>query len=100
MYNKKYYLEDIKELNNHNPIYDDMVGETCYLAYLKVGERGWFLYEDNDWLGCHRVHTSVIKNVEYSSFIDDTGYCCERIIVETQNTKFTFRLTVECEIDE
>ena len=84
MYNKKYYLEKIEEMNKHNPLYDDMVGCTCYLAYLNIGERGWFLWEDNDWLNTpHRIHTSVIKNVTY---IDN------QVFVETQNTKFVFTM--------
>ena len=82
MYNKKYRLEKIEEFGKHNIMYDGMIGKTCYLAYLNVGERGWFLYEDNDWIRCHRIHTSVIKDVEYNHG--------NQIIVTTQNTKFTF----------
>lgn len=85
MYNKKYRIEKIEEFNKHNPVYDGVEGATCYLAYLNVGERGWFLYiEDSGWYEyAHRIHTSVIKSVEY--FYDG-------IVVETQNTRFTFRL--------
>lgn len=87
MYNKKYILEKIEEMNGHNDIYDDVEGKTCYLAYLNVGERGWFLWEDNDWFSTvHRIHTSVIKNVEYTRG--------NQIIVTTQNTKFTFTLII------
>ena len=83
-YDKKYCLEKIEELNLHNPIYDEIEGATCYLAYLNVGERGWFLHEPKSWFGsAHRVHTSEVQSVEY---ID--GY----VIVETRNTIFTFRL--------
>lgn len=85
MFNKKYCLDNIEEFNKHNPIYDDVEGQICYLAYLNVGERGWFLYED-DWLGCHRIHTSVIKDIEYTD---------NQVIVATQNTKFTFTLINE-----
>lgn len=82
MYNKKYRIEKIEELNIRNPIYDDVEGRVCYLAYLNVGERGWFLWEDNDWFSmAHRIHTSVIKDVVYTD---------NQVIVETQNTKFTF----------
>lgn len=85
MYSKKYILEKIEEFNNHNPIYDDMQGCVCYLAYLNVGERGWFLYEQNDWFSTpHRIRTSVIKNVEY--------ICNNQVVVTTQNTKFIFTL--------
>lgn len=84
MYNKKYYIEKIEEFNHHNPIYDDILGNVCYLAYLNVGERGWFLYEENDWFRqTHRVHTSTIKGVQYSD---------DQIVVVTQNTRFTFKL--------
>ena len=85
MYNKKYCIEKIEEFNRHNPVYDDVEGAICYLAYLNVGERGWFLYiEDNGWYEyAHRIHTSIIKSVEY---FDD------KVVVETQNTRFTFRL--------
>lgn len=84
MYNKKYILTKIEEFNRHNPLYDDIEGSTCYLAYLNAGERGWFLYETRDFLNYpHRVHTSIIKNVEYTD---------HQVIVETQNTRFTFDL--------
>ena len=82
MYSNKHRFEKIEELNGHNPIYDGMEGRVCYPAYLKVGERGWLLYENevDDWLPVmipHRLHTSVIKNVIYN---DDS------IIVATENT--------------
>lgn len=81
MYNKKYRLDKIEELNRHNPIYEDIEGSICYPAYLNVGERGYFLYE-NDWFGkAHRIHTSTIKDVVYTD---------NQILVETMNTKFTF----------
>lgn len=84
MYNKKYRLEEIEEFGNHNDAYDGMNNRICYLAYLNVGERGWFLCEPQGWFGSvHRIHTSVIKSVDY---FDD------HIIVVTQNTRFTFRL--------
>ena len=84
MYNKKYRLEKIEEFNKHNPTYEDAEGKVCYLAYLNIGERGWILWESNDWFSMvHRIYTSVIKDVEY---FDD------KIIVETQNTRLTFKL--------
>ena len=84
MNNKKYRLEKIEEFGKHNDIYDNVVNSICYLAYFNVGERGWFLYETNYWLdSTHRVSTSTVKNVEY---FDD------KVIVETQNTKLTFKL--------
>ena len=85
MYNKKYIIEKIEEFNDHNPIYDDVEGRVAYPAYFNVGERGWFLWIENGWFKefAHRIHTSPIKNVEY---FDDC------FIVETQNTRFTFKL--------
>ena len=81
MYNKKYRLDTIEEFNQHNPIYEDLEGSICYPAYLNIGERGYFLYE-NDWFGkAHRIHTSTIKDVVYTD---------NQIIVETQKTKFIF----------
>ena len=83
MYSKKYRIEKIEEFNHHNPIYDDVEGSIAYPAYFNVGERGWFLYDD-DWFGNgQKIHTSVIDSVIYT---DDT------IVVLTQNTRFTFRL--------
>lgn len=86
MYNKKYILEKIEEFHRHNPLYDNMEGCRCYLAYLDAGERGWFLYHrEGEWPNYwpHRVHTSVVKDVQYS---DDA------VIVTTLNTRFTFKL--------
>jgi hypothetical protein len=83
MYNKKYRFDMIEEFNGRNRIYDNMKGRICYPAYLKVGERGWMLYEnevDEEWIRFpHRLHTSIIQNVEYEN---------DRIIVTTENTRF------------
>lgn len=82
MYNKKYKLEKIEEFGRPNYIYLEMRGCVCYLVYLNVGERGWFLYEANDWDSYpHRVHTSTIKEVEYTD---------NQVIVTTNNTRLTF----------
>ena len=84
MYSKKYRLEKVEEFNKHNPTYENAKSRICYLAYLNIGECGWFLLESNDWFGTvHRIRTSTIKNVEY---VDD------QVIVTTQNTKLTFIL--------
>ena len=88
MYNKKYRLEKIEEFGRHNSVYDDVEGSIAYPAYFNVGERGWFLYIENGWREfAHRIHTTVIENVEYV----DNG----DIIITTQNTKFTFVLINE-----
>ena len=87
MYNKKYRLEKIEEFNKHNPIYEDAEGSTCYPAYFNVGEEGWFLCEYDDWfVSMHRIRTSVVQSVEYLE---------DRIILTTQNTRFTFVLIGE-----
>jgi len=84
MYNKKYRVEKIEEFGRPNHVYLDMEGRACYLVYLNPGERGWWMYIEDDWFGTpHRVHTSVIKDVEYTD---------DRVIVTTQNTRLTFRL--------
>jgi hypothetical protein len=83
MYNIKYYLSEIKEFNRPNPLYLDMIGCTCYLAYFNVGERGLFLYERlDDPRFPHRIHTSEVKDVTYTRG--------NQVIVTTQNTRFTF----------
>lgn len=85
MYNKKYILEKIEEYNHYNPIYDGVEGSYAYPSYFNVGERGWFLWIENGLFGkeiAHRVHTSIVKNVEHFD-----GY----FVVETQNTRFTFK---------
>lgn len=86
MYNKKYILKNIEELKRHNPLYDDIEGHTCYLAYLKPGERGWILHEEHEYLWPHRIHTSVVQAVQYKD---------DRVIVMTENTKFTFEVVDE-----
>lgn len=87
MYNKKYRCSKIKELSNrNNPLHDVVVGCECYLAYLNVGERGWFLYNTKSWYDpVHRVHTSLINDVEYTD---------DQVIVTTENTKYMFDLIV------
>lgn len=84
MYSKKYRIAKIVEFGRHNPVYDEIeIGDVCYLAYLKPGERGWFLYETEPGVWVHRVHTSIIQNVKY-------GYT--EVIVETEHTRFVFEV--------
>ena len=85
MYNKKYRLVKFEEFGRHNSLYDNMLGQVCYPVYFNVGERGWFLYDNDIWFEpLHRVHTTTIKEVTY---MNDN-----QIIVTTQNTRFTFAL--------
>ena len=87
MYSKKYRLIKVEHFGWHNPTYDNKLGCICYPAYLRIGERGWLLCEykaEDEWMAYpHRLHTSIIKNVEY-----DRG--C-RIIVETEHTRLTLK---------
>lgn len=84
MYSKKYIIKKIEELRRHNPLYDGIEGSTCYLAYLKVGERGWILYQKNDYDWPHRIHTSVIQKVNYTRG--------NQVVVTTENAQFTFEV--------
>lgn len=84
MYSNKFVLKKVEEFRWHNSVYNGAEGKVCYLAYLKVGERGWILIEKEDGNYPHRLHTSVIQNVRYT--------CDNRVIVTTQNTQFTFEV--------
>ena len=84
MYSKKYILKKIEEFHRHNHLYDDVEGRTCYLAYLKVGERGWILHQKNDYDWPHRIHTSIIQKVDCTR--------SNQVIVTTENTRFTFEV--------
>lgn len=84
MYNKKYVLANIEEFHRYNLLYEDIKGCTCYLAYFNPGERGWFLYEEKYGSAFpHRVHTTVIEDVQYLE---------DKVIVTSQNTRFTFEV--------
>ena len=88
MYNKIYRLDAVEEFNEHNPMYATMMGCVCYPAYFNVGERGWFLCVVDDWSEtAHRVHTSTVKDVQYTRG--------NQIIVTTQNTRLTFSLITD-----
>lgn len=87
IYSNKYIIEKIEEFGRHNALYDDVEGNTCYLAYLKVGERGWFLHHARDYEWPHRIHTSIIKDAK-----NTRG---NEIIVTTENTRFTFKVLEE-----
>lgn len=91
MYSKKYRIVEIEEFNGHNPIYENAKGCVCYPAYLKVGERGWLLYEvqlEDEFMAYpHRLRTSVIKDVQ--SRRDNS------IVVTTENTRLVLKVIVE-----
>jgi len=84
MYSKKYILEKVEEFNGHNRIYDKIEGTICYLAYFKEGERGLFLHEYDDSIlkTIRRVHTSIVQNTKAQG---------NYFIVQTSNTRFSFR---------
>lgn len=85
MYNKKYRLVEVESFSTYNPVHDNIRDKICYLAYLKEGERGWFLCEtDNMFDPIHRIHTSTVKDVLYTRD--------NQIIVRTRNTKYVFKL--------
>ena len=87
MYSKNYKFEKIEQFNRPNYIYLEMEGRVCYPAYLKVGERGWILYEIEDEYPNypHRLNTSPVQNVEY--VIGDEL----RIVIVTENTRLTLK---------
>lgn len=91
MYSKKYRLLNVEQFCGHNPTYDNKLGCVCYPAYLKVGERGWLLIEyqaSDEWMAYpHRLHTSIIKGVEYTR----DG----RIVITTEHTRLTLKEIVE-----
>lgn len=85
MYNKKYRLVEVEEFGRKNPVYNEMLGKVCYLAYFNVGETGWFLYEIDKWRDMpHRVNTSIVEDVDYT--LGDT------VIVTTKNTRLIFEV--------
>lgn len=87
MYSAKYRLNKVEEFGKHNAIYDTLLGRVCYPSYLKVGEKGFLLYEvkiPDTWCSdLHRIQTSVVEDVKYLE---------DKIIVTTQNTRFTLGL--------
>lgn len=88
MFNTKYRLVEIADRKRYNPLYEDAEGSICYLAYFKVGERGWFLYEveDDFFAPAHRMHTSEVQSVE---FTDNGG-----VIVKTKNATYKFAVII------
>lgn len=89
MYSKKYKIEKIEQFGRENPVYEGMEGAVCHPAYLRVGERGWLLYEvklEDEWITrFHRLQLSIIKNVDY--VIGDKL----SIVIDTEHTRLTLR---------
>lgn len=87
MYNKKYRLQNI-ETERKNPMHTEILGKVCYLAYFKVGERGWFLCDTEEAFDpVHRIHTSDVKDVQYTRG--------NQVIVSTENTKYVFEVILD-----
>lgn len=81
MYKKKYRLKSISSRRN-NPMYAEILGKVCYIAYLNVGERGWFLCDTEEVIDpVHRIRTSEVKDVQYTD---------NKVFVSTNNTKYEF----------
>ena len=91
MYSKKYRIEKVEQFGSNNPIYENAEGCVCYPAYLKVGERGWLLYEvqlEDEWRAYpHRLHTSIIQNVKY--WRDGS------IVITTEHTRLTLKEVID-----
>lgn len=93
MYSKKYRLIKVEQFGGHNPTYDNKLGCGCYPAYLRIGERGLLLCEykaEDEWMAYpHRLHTSIIKDVEYIIGDELT------VVITTEHTRLTL-----VEVDE
>ena len=86
MYSEKFRLKDIVRSDKRNEeFYKSIRGKVCYLAYLKTGERGWFLCDEMQGFDpVHRIHTSIVRDV----FRDEDG----DVVVCTDNTIYVFEL--------
>lgn len=91
MFSTKYRLVEIADRKRYNPLYEDAEGSICYLAYFKVGERGWFLYEAEDdfFAPAHRLHTSEVQSVE---LIEDDDGVVIKVNVQTKNATYKFEV--------
>ena len=84
MFGHKYMLSSVEEFGEHNPVTETILGKTCYLSYFRQKQRGVFLVDTEDEWGTapHRIITSVVNHVQ----CDEE----ESVIVETENTRYTF----------
>lgn len=84
MHSQKYRLVKI-DTERPQLVHTSILNKICYIAYLKVGERGWFLCEVVDEIELpHRIHTSEIQNIEYT--------CDNQVVVSTENTRYVFKV--------
>ncbi len=86
MFGHKYRLVSVEEFKLHNPVTETILGRICYLSYFRRKERGCFLVdtEDDFEFMPHRIITSPVIDVAVT---DDDG-----VIVETENTRYTFEV--------
>ena len=81
MYDIKYKLDSIVT-GGYNPFHNELLlSDYCCLAYLKEGERGWFLAFYKGEEIPHRVQTSIIQKVVKNN---------DAIVVSTEHTDYTF----------
>lgn len=81
MYDKRYILRYITEPPDES-LYSDIVGNVCYPAYFRVGEKGWFLMMndvENDVP--QRVCIPVVKSVQFAG---------DGFVVRTEGRRFSF----------
>lgn len=80
----KYKLKVVpKEGTHFNPVHNYVNEATATIIDVKIGERGWIAYLQEEYLyddSWHRLHTSIIEDVK----IDENG----NIIIITQNTYY------------
>ena len=89
MYNKKYRLLNIKT-ERENPMHAEILDKVCYLAYFKVGERGWFLCDIEEGFDpVHRIQTSEVRSVQY------TRGRGKQVVVSTENTRYVFEVILD-----
>ena len=71
--------------STNNPIHDLLINRTCFPAFFKPGEIGWFMVFGHD--SCTEmwpddIHTSVVKEVNFND---------SDLVVVTNNSTYTFR---------
>lgn len=80
MYSKKYRL--VLQETGENMQRKIECNKLCYLAYLKPGDRGWFLIELDDGPEFpHRIRTSIVEAVQYHE---------NKVVVTTENSRYVF----------
>ena len=87
MHNKKYRLKSIAT-ENMTDLHKNILGKVCYLAFFRVGERGWFLCDTEELMHpVHKIHTSCVKDVKYTRG--------NQVVVSTENTLYVFEVILD-----